>query len=198
MEYQDGDVFLTFADPRIRSVESAILNWLIYPKIALYSRKRWGQYLEGWPVPVHTLVWLPIGAGELFEVTYPVARWITRAKVLPEGKPYVVCRYCGPMLKREPMLHAAWNLQGGEYDLGDLADFWLSQELGFWFRLRIFGDRLRSKAVCSIGAAAIHEAGGAVLWSSPQGRQLSTQEVDPAYYLANSMTMWQVIERVGV
>jgi len=179
---------------------------LIYWGIKKYQRMKWGR---NWKA-VHVFIVLPRGIHlELFEQTYPKAKW-TKIGYLWD-KTFTVCEWVhlrpieeGPLCSRcreeraytrefldiDALVEDANKRVGMKYDLGDLLDFAFS---GFILKLwrstvRIWGDKSRRLGVCStVVARMLHTAGCNTI--------INPQACDPAYFEGNGRG-WNVIKRV--
>lgn len=150
--------------------------WLspVYSEIRAYSRDRYPPTVANpRPETDRTHVYLYVGEGLVFEVTYPRAR-VTSMKVrhlaakFERGLVKVARFPAGSFNPDHCRAHALQLGQAGHrYDLGDLLDFKLRRFLSnrgirrfFAVPIRVFGDRRRERFVCSSGAASCLSVAG--------------------------------------
>jgi hypothetical protein len=152
---------------------------VFYPEVRRYQREQYPGCDDGW-VHVRTILWKD-GRWQFFEFTYPTARWGELSEIT--GK-YKIVRYAWP-LQSAPMVALADKYNGSKYDMGDNLDMLFSQKLGLITKIvRVFGDKLRQTWNCSMGAAEIAKAGGAMF---------EREAISPAYY-DNTPESWFPIE----
>jgi hypothetical protein len=190
---QGGDVLLTYGTGGFWPPRRWVL-WLVYRGIRAYQKAKWND-------PAHKSKWnglqpkaddgpthvrLRLG-NRWFEATTPRCRWTEDSELKLDKKRWKLVRFhSAEKLDFDAMLARAAELNGTDYDEGDLFDFAISGILGSWKKkIRILGDRARKAFVCSTAAREILTVGGVHFWE---------EAVDPAYY-ANNPREWWVVAR---
>ena len=173
-----GDVLLTYGTGGLWPPRRWLL-WIVYRAIRAYQKAKWGSGIDY--KPTHVRVWL---GGVFFEATWPVAKWTRLDEALLDEKKFKIVRWAGGPLAIAPMLIEADPMIGTPYDWGDLLDMGIAA-IAHIPQFRIFGDRMKKYRVCSTAAAQVLRAGGATF-------TLPDNQVDPAYFLANTRD-WRVV-----
>lgn len=157
------------------------LKW-VYAGIYAYAKARYAGVPNAITDVTHVRLYL--GAGRLFEMTWPVGRIVTLKDAELADK-FAAGKVRVARWSREDIQEARLNVEamrwiGKPYDVGDLADFAITGWAAKWNwlithgPLRFVGDRQRRYGVCSTTAAKILARSGVIFTVDLNG-------IDPNY-----------------
>lgn len=167
-----GDILVTYGSFGLWPPRRLLL-WIVYNGIYLYQKKKWGEYSDYKPTHVR----MYDKDGFFFESTTPNCRFIHTSKLDLDKKKYLIVR-CKKIdkLNRTLMREKMNDLEGTPYDIGDLADFFITGVLLGYFKdnISLIGDRTKKYLVCSTALGTILKVGGF---------PIIPQVTDPAFFV---------------